>query len=143
DGRVDAAKLLEGARAAAARLVAADFAAVAEHAAGPIAPALFGALAASGALPFQRAQFEEAIRRGGVGVPASLKAFAAGYAAALAPTPEPQPPLPTVRLGPRLAALGDRIAREFPPAAQDTLRHAVLRLADYQDVPYAAAYLDL
>lgn len=143
DGRVDADKLLDGARAAAARLLAADFAAVAEQAAGPIAPALFGALAASGALPFERAQFEEAIRRGGVGVQGSLKAFAAGYAAALAPASEPQAVVPPVRLGPRLAALGERIAREFPADAQDTLRHGVLRLADYQDVPYAAAYLDL
>lgn len=143
DGRVDADKLLEGARAAAARLVAADFAALAEQAAGPIAPALFGALAASGALPFERARFEDAIRRGGVGVQASLKAFGAGHAAALAPPAEAQTPLPEVKLGPRLAALGERIAREFPPHAHATLRHGVLRLADYQDVPYAAAYLDL
>lgn len=143
DGRVDADKLLEGARAAAARLVAADFAAVAEQAAGPIAPALFGALAASRALPFERDQFEEAIRRGGVGVQASLKAFAAGYAAALAPEPQAPVVVPSVRLGPRLAALGERIARDFPAGVQDTLRHAVLRLADYQDVDYAASYLDL
>lgn len=143
DGRVDADKLLEGARAAAARLVAADFAAVAEQAAGPIAPALFGALAASRALPFTREQFEEAIRRGGVGVQASLKAFAAGYDAALAPEPQAPLAVPAVQLGPRLAALSERIAREFPEDVQDTLRHAVLRLADYQDVPYAASYLDL
>jgi indolepyruvate ferredoxin oxidoreductase beta subunit len=143
DGRVDAPKLLDGARAAAARLVAADFAAIAEQAAGPIAPALFGALAASGALPFERAQFEEAIRRGGVGVQASLKAFAAGHAAALAPEPLPPVAVPAVRLGPRLAALDERIRAGFPLDAQDTLRHGVLRLADFQDVPYAAAYLDL
>lgn len=143
DGRVDAGKLLDGARAASARLLAADFAAVAEEAAGPIAPALFGALAASGALPFDRAQFEEAIRRGGVGVQGSLKAFSAGFAAALAPAPQPQAALPTVQLGPRLAALGERISREFPPHAHDVLRHGVLRLADYQDVAYAARYLDL
>ncbi|MBA2961036.1 MULTISPECIES: indolepyruvate oxidoreductase subunit beta family protein [Ramlibacter] len=143
DGRVDAPKLLDGARAAAARLVAADFAAIAEQAAGPIAPALFGALAASGALPFERAQFEEAIRRGGVGVQASLKAFAAGHAAALAPEALPPDAVPPVRLGPRLAALDERIGAGFPLHVQDTLRHGVLRLADFQDVPYAAAYLDL
>jgi len=143
DGRVDADKLLDGARAAAARLLAADFATVAQQAAGPIAPALFGALAASGALPFERAQFEQAIRRGGVGVQASLQAFAAGWQAALAPQVTAPAAAAAVRLGPRLAALGERIEREFSPAAHDTLRHAVLRLADYQDVPYAASYLDL
>lgn len=142
DGRVDAGKLLEGARAAAARFIGADFSAVAEQAAGPIAPALFGALAASQALPFTREQFEEAIRRGGVGVKSSLQAFAAGHAAALAPAPA-EPVASAVALGPRLQPLAERIAREFPAAAHDTLRHAVLRLADYQDVAYAGEYLDL
>ncbi len=142
DGRVDAAQLLAGARAAAARFIGADFAALAEQSAGPVAPALFGALAASQALPFPRAQFEAAIQRGGVGVKASLQAFSAGHAAALAPAPSP-PATPTVALGPRLAALGERVAGEFPPAAHDILRHGLLRLADYQDVAYAADYLDL
>ncbi|MEJ8835355.1 indolepyruvate oxidoreductase subunit beta family protein [Ramlibacter sp. AN1133] len=83
DGRVDARKLLEGARAAARHLVAADFAAVAEAAGSPITPALCGALAASGALPFSREQFEQTIRRGGVGVQASLRAFGAGVEGAM------------------------------------------------------------
>jgi indolepyruvate ferredoxin oxidoreductase beta subunit len=142
DGRVDAGKLLEGARAAAARFVASDFAALGEQAAGPIAPALFGALAASQALPFTRAQFEEAIRRGGVGVKGSLLAFAAGHDAALAP-PAPEAVAAAAPLGPRLAPLDARIAVEFPLPAHGTLRHGVLRLADYQDVAYAAEYLDL
>jgi indolepyruvate ferredoxin oxidoreductase, beta subunit len=143
DGRVDADKLLEGARAAAARFVGADFSALAERAGGPIAPVLYGALAASDALPFTRGQFEQAIARGGVGVQASLKAFAAGFDIALAPPPTAPAPVPTVTLGPRLAGHERRIASEFPAAARDTLRHGVLRLADYQDVAYADLYLDL
>lgn len=143
DGRVDADKLVAGARAAAARFLSADFAALAEQAGSPIAPALYGALAASGALPFTRAQFEDAIRRGGVGEKASLKAFAAGFDAAQDGAPRPaQATAPTVVLGPRLAALEQRIAADFPAAVRDTLRHGVLRLADYQDVAYAAGYLD-
>lgn len=142
DGRVDADKLLEGAKAAARRFVGADFAALAERAAGPIGPALYGALAASGALPFTREQFEETIRRGGVGVASSLKAFAAGFDAALAVAPAAAEPVAVAPLGPRLAAAQQRIASEFPPSAHETLRHAVLRLADYQDVRYADAYLD-
>lgn len=142
DGRVDAGKLLEGARAAASRFVGADFAAIAEEARGPIAPALFGALAASGALPFTRAQCEEAIRRGGVGVQASLQAFAAGFDAAIAP-PRVEPVTATgPALGPRLTTIDARILVEFPRAVHDVLRHAVLRLADYQDETYAASYLD-
>jgi indolepyruvate ferredoxin oxidoreductase beta subunit len=142
DGRVDADKLLEGAQAAAARLVAADFAALAEQSAGPIAPVLFGALAASRALPFEVAQFEEAIRRGGVGVASSLKAFAAGLAAALAPEPDAAAEPTVTGLGPRLAPLAQRIAAEFPRPAHEILSHAVLRMADYQDVAYASEYLD-
>lgn len=144
DGRVDADKLLEGARAAARQLVAADFAALAEDAGSPISPALYGALAASGALPFTREQFEQTIQRGGVGVKPSLKAFAAGFEAASRKTVQrPRVPQPTDPvLGPRLAPLAARITNEFPAATHGTLRHAVLRLADYQDIAYAGEYLD-
>jgi indolepyruvate ferredoxin oxidoreductase beta subunit len=146
DGRVDSQKLLEGARLAARQFVAADFAALAEQAGSLISPALCGALCASGALPFTRPQFEETIRRGGVGVGSSLAAFAAGFMAglnassgeALVPAAPPLPPV-----GPRLQALAERIGKEFPQAAHATLRAGILRLADYQDVAYAGEYLDL
>jgi indolepyruvate ferredoxin oxidoreductase, beta subunit len=144
DGRVDSQKLLEGARAAARRCVDADFAAIAERTGSVISPVLYGALCASGALPFNREQFEQTIRRGGVGVNASLAAFNAGEQAALygdGVEAAPASPLPAV--GPRLAALADRIAREFPSSAHATLRAGILRLADYQDIAYAADYLDL
>ena len=68
DGRVSSEKLLEGGRAAAKHFICADFARLAEDAASLISPALYGALAASGRLPFTRAQFEATIERGGVGV---------------------------------------------------------------------------
>ena len=44
-----------------------------------ISATLFGALAATGGLPFSRAAFEAAIRAGGAGVEASLRAFAAAF----------------------------------------------------------------
>ena len=144
DGRVDSQKLLDGARAAARQFVAADFAALAEQAGSLIGPALCGALCASGALPFTREQYEETIRRGGVGVGSSLDAFAAGLQAASSAAPDDavaSPPLPVV--GPRLEPLAQRIHGEFPAAAHATLRAGILRLADYQDVAYAGAYLDL
>jgi indolepyruvate ferredoxin oxidoreductase beta subunit len=142
DGRVDAEKLIEGARAAARRLISADFAAVAEAARGPIAPALFGALAASEALPFAREQYEDAIRRAGVGVKASLEAFAAGWQAAVAPRADSAEVAQEPTLGPRLAAHEKRITDDYPAAARGVLRHGVLRLADFQDADYAALYLD-
>ena len=141
DGRVSADQLLEGAKAAARHLVAANFAEIAERSGTPIGASLFGAIAASGALPFTRAQFEQAIERGGVGVAASLKAFAAGHDAAARGQPQSgADALP--RPGPRLALLASRVEREFRPAAQRHLLLGIARLADYQDEAYAGLYLD-
>jgi len=159
DDRVDSAALLEGGRVAARRFVAADFSSMAEDAGSPISPALYGALAATGALPFGRELFEEAIRRGGVGVKASLQAFAAGFDAAVASQDAPvlrettvrreaaaEAPMSTSRLpaavGPRLAALDERMGREFPARCHAVLRAGLVRAADYQDVAYAGEYLD-
>ena len=61
-----------------AAVMAADFDALAVEAGSVISASLFGALAASGALPFPREAFEAAIRAGGKGVEGSLRAFAAG-----------------------------------------------------------------
>jgi indolepyruvate ferredoxin oxidoreductase beta subunit len=82
DGRVDDAKLIEGARAASKRLVADDFMSMAEDAGSVISSSLLGAVAGSEALPFTREGYEEAIKASGRGVEASLAAFAAGYEAA-------------------------------------------------------------
>jgi indolepyruvate ferredoxin oxidoreductase beta subunit len=143
DGRVDSDKLLDGGRAAALRFVSADFGLLAERAGSLIGPALYGALAAAGALPFSREQFEETVRRAGVGVTSSLKAFAAGFDAATQATVSAESALPVPQLGPRLAALVQRIESDFPAGARATLSASILRLADYQDVAYAAQYLDL
>jgi indolepyruvate ferredoxin oxidoreductase, beta subunit len=148
DGRVDAQKLVDGGRAAARHFICADFGQLAERTHSLISPVLYGALAASGALPFTRAQFEDTVRRGGVGVKASLKAFEAGFKAAapssappLETLPAPTPSVPVPPVGPRLANLAQRIQREYP-TAQATLQAGILRLSDYQDVTYAAEYLD-
>jgi indolepyruvate ferredoxin oxidoreductase, beta subunit len=146
DGRVDSQKLLDGARAASRQFIAADFAALAEQAGSLISPVLCGALCASVALPFTRPQFEETIRRGGVGVNSSLAAFSAGFMAGLNAASESSlvaPALPLPAVGPRLESLAARIANEFPQAAHAILRAGILRLADYQDVAYAGQYLDL
>ncbi|WP_436700327.1 indolepyruvate oxidoreductase subunit beta family protein [Nocardioides sp. BYT-33-1] len=91
DGRVDSSGLLEAAHAGSRRLIAADFMKLAEEARSVISAALFGALAGSGELPFERVAFEDAIRASGKGVDASLAAFAAGFDAAGRPAPVPRP----------------------------------------------------
>jgi indolepyruvate ferredoxin oxidoreductase beta subunit len=150
DGRVDEAALLEGCRAAAKRLIAFDMAALAEATGSVISAVLFGVLAGSGALPFQRAAFEAAIRRGGVGVKASLAAFTAGFEAAesgtAAPTlrqaPEGAGALPPPTLDGRDAAAGASDLDIFPESAREVIRLGIERTADYQDADYARLYLE-
>src|SRR5580704_9477405 len=77
DGRVDSEKVIEASRAAAKMFVHGNFARIAENSRSVISASLFGALAATAALPFRREQFEDAIRKGGVGVESSLAAFTA------------------------------------------------------------------
>jgi indolepyruvate ferredoxin oxidoreductase beta subunit len=140
DGRVNAEALIDGARAASRHFVPADFAGIAREAGSVISAALFGALAATGSLPFAREQFEQAIRRGGVGVDASLRAFAGGWNAAH------ETGIPSVRGAGGAACLQQALSpflHAFPPASHDILVPAIERLTDYQDERYVAEYLGL
>ncbi|HWG51309.1 MAG TPA: indolepyruvate oxidoreductase subunit beta family protein [Candidatus Acidoferrales bacterium] len=144
DGRVDASTLLKAGKDAARTFIGFDFARLAEENRSVISATLLGALAASGALPFIRKQFEEAIKSSGISVESSLKAFAAGLDAAGSSAPlEVAPAAPSVpRLGPALQELGARITAQFPAASHPIVTAGIERLADYQDVSYAAEYLD-
>ena len=151
DGRVDETKLLAGAQAAARQFISADFAQLAEQTGSLIAPALYGALAASQRLPFSRDQFEATIERSGVGVKTSLKAFAAGFDAAMqvlqpsassvADATPVAVALPLHRqVGPKLQALAQSLEGAFAPAAHEVIASGLTRMADYQDVAYATLY---
>jgi indolepyruvate ferredoxin oxidoreductase beta subunit len=149
DGRVDARRLIEAGFAAAQRFVHDDFAHLAEQNGSVISAALFGALAGTGKLPFIREQFEQAIRRGGVGIGTSLAAFQAGFEVGARPgvpiaAPASSEPTiaPCASVGPRLQAQARRIERDFPIAAAPTLVAGIKRMADYQDERYATDYLD-
>jgi len=143
DGRVDSAKVIEASNAAAKTFVHRDFARIAEDTRSVISASLFGALAATAALPFRREQFEDAIRKGGVGVESSLAAFDAGFRAAAERASgaidrtEPA----KAKVGPRLQSLAAKIESEFPAPSCEILLAGVERLADYQDVAYSADYL--
>lgn len=144
DGRVDPAPFLAAARAAAKRFVHGDFAVLAERSGSVISAALFGALAGTGALPFSRQQFEDAVRRAGVGVDSSLKAFGAGFELARQEKAEQAAPgrkaMPATSAA--IEALDARIRAEFPPLLHDILYAGVRRLTDYQHARYAGDYLD-
>ncbi|MFW7267721.1 indolepyruvate oxidoreductase subunit beta family protein [Gluconacetobacter sp. Hr-1-5] len=147
DGRHDSGVVREAASYAARHCVAFDMEEAAAEAGSVISAVMFGALAASGALPFPREAFEDAIRRGGVGVGPSLTAFDLGRRRALEPedgrgeeTAEvPAALLPTGHAA--FDALLDR-ARGLPEAAHAMLEAGLRRTVEYQDIAYGGEYLD-
>jgi indolepyruvate ferredoxin oxidoreductase beta subunit len=137
DGRVDAGALLDICRAAGRLVVAADMQALAEAHGAHLSAALLGAVAGSGALPIPRAAYEDAIRHAGVGVTASLAAFAAGLA--IGPPPETAPATAgPAKAGP--AKAGPAKAAPLPSEADAIVAEGVRRLTDYQDASYAALF---
>jgi indolepyruvate ferredoxin oxidoreductase beta subunit len=150
DGIGDPGVVAAASGVAAARVIAFDMEALAVEAGSVVSAALFGALAASQVLPFPRAAFEAAVRAGGKGVEASLRAFAAAYDRACRSDPAPVARTPPVMLPtlpgtvghPELDRLVARIRGGFPDGAHALLLAGVRRLVDYQDPAYAGAYLD-
>jgi indolepyruvate ferredoxin oxidoreductase, beta subunit len=155
NGIGEAEKVFAAAQAAAKRFIAFDMAVLAEKAGSVVSAVLFGALAASDALPFSRAAYEETIRVAGVGVDASLRAFALGYEAAKAQaeggaTRAIGAPA-TDKITPRLTPVGHRdydalVARaqaSFPTATHAMIAAGLQRVVDFQDVAYGKEYIDL
>ena len=167
DGRVSSEELIAACQEAAKRIVAENFAKVAEESGTVISAALFGALAGSNSLPFEKGEFIKAIERGGVGVKSSLVAFEKAYAIAQAelqprssavsisigPKPtdtkpglSPEEELkvidnPASVVGPKLKVQAERVKAEIPAPARVMVINGVKRCADYQDVTYADEYL--
>ncbi|MES2145445.1 MAG: indolepyruvate oxidoreductase subunit beta family protein, partial [Pseudomonadota bacterium] len=139
DGIASSAEVIAAAEIAARRVIAADFDAVAVAHGSVISATLFGALSASDALPFPREAFEAAIRAGGKGVEPSVRAFAAGYDAALSGTAPPEPadkPAPTLRGPEALIADWTRLTRRIdalPAPAQDIARAGLQKVVAFQD----------
>lgn len=147
DGIADAAAVREAAMQVSRRLVAADFEAAAVAAGSVISATLFGALAASGALPFPRAAFEAAIRAGGRGGDRSLRAFAAGFDAALAgdrPRVAAPAAAPEMRGPARLVAQWNALEARvcaLPVPVQDMALAGLRKVIAFQDCRYGADYL--
>jgi indolepyruvate ferredoxin oxidoreductase, beta subunit len=143
DGVADANAVFAALEARSKRLISFDMQALAEQHGSVISSVLFGAIAASAALPFPRAIYEQAITQSGVAVKTNLAGFAAGFEQALkrSPMTDLAPPSsgPTTELGRKLDA---RIKGEFPAHLHGLLQEGVKRLLDYQDGDYASLYLN-
>jgi indolepyruvate ferredoxin oxidoreductase, beta subunit len=121
DGVISPAKVLDAAERCSKRLILADFAAIAEQCGSVVSASLFGALAASGAMPFEREAFEDAVRRSGRGVERSLAAFEQAFSSRTVDMPAKTAPLPA--------------------SAEALTRLGTERLTDFQDRAYADLYL--
>ena len=151
DGILSQSPVAKAASKAARRFICFDMQAAADGTGSVISSVLLGAIAASGALPFERAAYEATIRAAGRAVEASLDGFAAGFDGA---TRDSQAELhepdqagdarmpPAKPAGPRGEKLATRIDAQFPEAVRDVALHGALRALDYQDEDYAASYLD-
>jgi indolepyruvate ferredoxin oxidoreductase, beta subunit len=150
NGVIDPLKTVAAIRRHTCKCVALDMAAIAERHGTVISAVMLGALAASGALPYPRSSFEEAIQAGGVGVTASLKAFAHAYADVEAGTDglaalesaTTAPSAPPATQHPRLAPIVAAALRHFPQPVHVLLTAGMHRLADYQDIGYVEEYLE-
>ena len=148
DGIASSDEVMAAAGIAARRFIAADFEALAVQNGSVISASLFGALAASGSLPFPREAFEAAIKAGGKGIDGSLMAFAAGFDAEKNPHTEEVEQKPAVMprvSGPiRLMAEWDRLAARasaLPAVIAELALPGLRKVVDFQDVSYGAEYL--
>jgi len=142
DGRRDGDAVLDAAKLAAQQLVAFDMEMLARHHGSVISAVLFGVLAGTGVLPFERADFETAIRQAGKGVDASLAAFAAGFAHVAESAGDPVATAPPEPEGTALpTSLREQITATYPEALRERVALGVARMVDYQDEEYAALYL--
>lgn len=150
NGISDPNKVIEAGIAAARRFYCTDLQALADKAGSVISASLFGAIAASGVLPFSREDFEDTIRRGGKGVEPSLRAFALGYDA-IVNAPEvpplidisrPEAPVAQKARHPKVQRLLDEMHQHFPTEAHSLMSAGLRRTLEFQDLGYARQYLD-
>lgn len=151
DGIASSDEVAAAAEVAAERLIMFDMDGLAVRNGSVISSALFGALAGSGALPFPKSAFEDAIRASGKGVEASLRAFEAAFDRAQSGVRDaaPEPVRATTGFTPKgpqklldeWEALSARIDA-LPAPARDMARHGLRKVVNFQDLAYGREYLD-
>jgi indolepyruvate ferredoxin oxidoreductase beta subunit len=136
DGRAPDDTLMRIVRSHSAQAQWLDMTAAARRAGTVISAVLFGAIAASGVLPFAAEACRQTIRAGGRGVAASLRGFDAAFEAlrearpaSAAAVTEPAPVVPVAAW-----------LREFPAQTHAMLSLGHARVLEYQDSRYAVQY---
>lgn len=150
DGTGDPQKVADASGIAARKSIVFDMQTLAEKNGSVISSAMFGALAGANVLPFARQAFEDAVRAGGKGVDASLRAFAAAYERAEKGAADPvrrkpavtPTALPASAGHPKLDALLARLRAELPESAYAIAFAGLKKVVDWQDPRYGDDYLD-
>jgi len=138
DGRFDSALLLEVARKHSREVVAFDIAAAARETGTAVSAVMFGAVAASGVLPFARNACAAVIEGEDRAAAASREGFARACAAMDArDTARGAPPMPAVPV-----ALSDEEIATFPASTRDIVALGRERSEAFQDRAYAALYVE-
>ena len=152
-GIADSSAVTDAVGVTALRSIVFDMDALAAAHGSVISAAMFGALAASGVLPFMTDAYREVIRRQGKGTEASLRTFDAAIArvdgVAKAPAPRAAAP-PPLSLAPaftnpsargRGSHLLARLQAGMPPQVLPMARAGLAKVVDFQDAAYGAEYL--
>jgi len=148
DGRAEATVVEQQLTDSALKTVCFDMQSIADQAGTMISSSLFGALAKSGALPFEQELYEDVIKESGRGVNQSIAAFHAAIAFEIdhsapddAVTPVTADPTGPTALIERWQALRVRV-NEYPAQIQPMALAGLAKTVDYQDVDYGSEYLD-
>jgi len=139
DGRFDSALLEDVARRWNRDVVAFDMAALARESGTVVSAIMFGAIAASGILPFPRDACAAVIEGSGSAAAASRAGFARACAAMDARgSGDTTPPVAVTTA----RAAADAFSADFPPSTREFIALGRARVEAFQDRAYAELYLD-
>ena len=147
DGRFDAGLLQDVARENSRSLAAFDMERMARDAGTSPSAVMFGAIAASGVLPFTRDQCEATIRQTRRGAEASLRGFALAWEAmhGAGGTDAARNAAADTTVGPSVVSSGSPphpADAAFPAAVREFVRLGWDRMLDFQDRAYADLYAE-
>ncbi|MFT6556379.1 indolepyruvate oxidoreductase subunit beta family protein [Sneathiella sp.] len=137
DNRYNSENIQTVATEFAAELILCDFKKLSDNTGSMINACLLGALAATGKLPIGREIFEQIIRDGGKAVESNLQGLSAGID--LVKTPNSEATEDKTDVTPVKQTVPPILAN-VPEQLHDTLRHGLMRTADYQSQKYARLY---
>ncbi|TWB43991.1 indolepyruvate ferredoxin oxidoreductase beta subunit [Nitrospirillum pindoramense] len=153
EGIADSGAVIDAIGVAARQRIVFDMDELATRNGSVISSAMFGALAGSGALPFERGAYHAVIRQDGKGVAASLKTFDAAFERAanpVLPAVEAAAPAmpgagggPSSAADPRAARLLSLLRTSLPEGAWPMAWAGLRKVVDYQDERYGDEYLEI